>query len=181
MDRLKIVRGNDFYLRIPVNRILYSSSEQKDAVPTALSMPLDECTNLRVCLLCECGRSVEIVYELPDSAPGEIVAKVPGMLKCGWYGMEISGELLGRQFRSYERKVFKIVENNGSSYVSPSVYNGESSYLIDIMWVLYACPNYPLFYIDLSDMTLRQRGTVENGEMYMDADGNLCFREIKDK
>lgn len=174
MDGLKIVRGNDFYLRIPVYRA--SPELSGSGVYTAQNMALDECSNLSVSLLCGCGKTVSLSFSLCEGESGVIVTRVPGNLQCGWYGIEICGVLCGHRFRSYERKVFKIVENNGSSYVSASTYGGERSYQVDMMWVLYSCPSYPHVYLNLSDMTLRQRGTVENGRMYIDDSGNLCLK-----
>ncbi len=177
MENLRIVRGNDFYLMIPVRRIIFTTDEYSNDVPLQERMYLSECSVLEAHLIGEDERPTPLPFTVSQDDDSQLVVKVLGAnLSVGWYGIEIVGTFQGRRFRSYERKVFKVVENNAKGYASGSMYAGESSYQIDTMWMLYACPHYPHFRLNVDDMTLVQEGTVENGEMYLDDNGKLCMR-----
>jgi len=148
MNRLKIVRGNDFSLTIPVRSIVFDKEGSK-VIPTANAVPLDDCTLLKVNLVDELGAITPITsYSMPyDGTDGSLIVHISADLDCGWYGLEITYTLEGRRYRSYERKVFKIVENNGKSYVSGEQFEGEMSYQIDTMWTLYGYTS-PTFVLD---------------------------------
>ena len=178
MESLKIVRGNDFYLMVPVRRIIFTTDEYGDEVKLGERMHLGESSTLNVCLISgDEERGVSLPYVVSEDDDSKLIVKVfGGKLQEGWYGLEVSGTYEGRRFRSFERKVFEVVENNGKSFASGSMYAGETSYQTDTMWMLYACPNYAHLYIDLKTMKLVQRGVVENGELYLDDNGKLCMR-----
>ena len=177
METLRIVRGNDFYLVAPIRRIVFTTDEYGNDVPLQERMYLNECSVLEVHLIGEDERKQPLPFTVSQDDESQLVVKVlGGNLVCGWYGLEVVGTFQGRRFRSYERKVFKAVENNGKSFASGSMYAGESSYQIDTMWMLYACPQYAHLHLDLTNMTLVQEGTVENGEMFLDENGKLCMR-----
>lgn len=179
MRDLRIVRGNDFPLVAPVRSIVYVRDEYGNVEKSAKDVPLDRCTVLRVSIsdVCDDFRAVPFVVHGSD-----LVVNIPGSLECGWYGIEVVYTLDGRNYRSYERKVFKIVENNGKSFVGGDRYieqsdGGEPSYQVETMWTLNAQGGYPMMLaIDPETMTLNQYGVFEDGEMYIDEDGELCMR-----
>ncbi len=177
MENLRIVRGNDFYLTVPIRRIFLTTDEYSNDVVLQERMYLNECSVLGVRLIGEDERGQSLPFVVSPDDESQLIVKVLGCnLECGWYGLEVTGTMGGRRFRSYERKVFKTVENNGRSFVSGSMFAGEASYQVETMWTLYSCPSYPHFRLDLTNMTLIQEGTVENGEMYLDENGKLCMR-----
>ena len=203
MEDLRIVRGNDFYLRVPVERVVFKDVQDSQSIPPDRTkgyegMPLSYCSILGVNLIGDdLDKPVRLQFTInengaPSSATehsdteehiiehdppqSEVVVKVKGNLECGWYGLEVVGTYDGRDFRSYERKVFKIVENNGKSNVGNGEwYDNEPSYQIDTMYTLYAQASYPLFALDTETMCLYQYGVVENGEMGLDEYGNLIM------
>lgn len=178
-ETLRVVRGNDFYLMIPLRRIFFTTDEYSQEVKLKERMYLNECSLLSVNLIGDDQEPMALQHVVSEDDESQLVVKVlGGKLTCGWYGIEVEGTYQGRRFRSYERKVFKIVENNGKGYASGSMYAGEDSYQIDTMWVLYACPSYAHLYLNLEDMTLRQVGTVENGTLYLDDNGRLCMHVV---
>lgn len=177
MENLKIVRGNDFYLMVPVRRIVFANDEYGDKVRLEERVELNDCSVLAVCLIDENEHRLPLSFTVTDGDDSELTVKVRGReILCGWYGLEVKGMLGGRHWRSYERKVFKIVENNGKSYVDGDMYAGERSYQVDTMWMLYAAPSYPHLFLDPEKMTLNMVGTIENGETYLDENGKLCLR-----
>lgn len=175
-EALKIVQGNDFYLTIPVRRILFGNDEYGDETIMHERMFLNECSVLSVCLIGDDTERVQLKYTISEDDDSLIIAKVPGdKISCGWYGIEVKGTYMGRRFRSYEKRSFKIVENNAKGYATGKMCSGEGSYQVDTMWMLYACPSYAHLYINLEDMTLRQKGTVEGGKLYLNDNGRLCM------
>lgn len=176
LRKLRIVGGNDFYLMVPVRRIVFRSDEYGRRLPVGERMDLPECSVLGVNLIDECERKTKLPFTIKEGDDSELIVKFKGCrLDYGWYGIEVVGTYDGRRFRSYERNVFKIVENNGKSFVCGEQYAGEASYQIDTMWTLYAQESYPFFELDPVSMKLYQHGVVENGEMYLDEDGKLCM------
>ena len=175
---LRIVRGNDFYLMVPVRRVVFTKDEHNEEVKLAERMYLKECSVLSVRMIgCDQENGIDLPFTVSEDDDSKLVVKIFGTkLHEGWYGLEVTGTYQGRRFRSYERKVFKVVENNSKGFATGSMYAGESSYQIDTMWVLYACPNYAHLYIDMKSMKLMQKGVVENGELYLDDNGKLCMR-----
>ena len=174
MESLKIPRGNDFYLMAPVRKIVFSEDGSGRKLKTGVRINMVDFTSLSVRLHESddvCGMPLHFTISEDDES--KLIIKVPGkMLREGWYGIDIIGVFEGRNVRSSENKTFKIVERNSNSSVSGMMYEGDKSYPIDTMWMLYACPRYPHLYIDLETMKLKQKGTVENGRMYM-RDGKL--------
>ena len=135
---LKIVRGNDFYLNVPVREISYVKDATGKRVRVTDKIDLDDIMALMVTLVSSDGvfrKTIPFAVSRMDSST--LVVKVcSGILLEGWYGLEIIGINKGNKIRSYERKVFKIVGSNGQGEISPDVYEGEASYQIDTMYCI---------------------------------------------
>lgn len=180
MEGLRIVRGNDFHLEVPVRKIVFTTDESGDPVRVEQRIELSDCSVIQVSLVDANECKIPLAFAVTEEDDSKLLVKVDAKYQhCGWCGLEVLGTLNGRRWRSYERKVFKIVENNGKSYVDGALYKGERSYQVDTMWVLYANTTYPNLHLDLDHMTLNQVGTVENGETYIDDSGHLCLRVTK--
>ncbi len=177
MKDLKIVRGNDFCLIVPIRRILFGPvNEYGERVPVSTRIDLNDCSILSVNIVNEFEEKQPIAFSVTHGDESSLIVKIKGDRICeGWYGVEVRFTYDGRRSRSYERRVFKIVENNGKSFVDGSMYAGEMSYQVDTMWTLYAHESYPFFELDTRTMELVQHGTVENGNMYIDENGKLCM------
>ena len=133
--RLRLVRGNDSYLAVPVRNIVFVRDAEGRISKSELSVALSDCSALDVNIVCECGLSKAASFTVSDSS---LIVKVAAEmdLPCGWYGLEVKYKLAGRQYRSFERDMFKIVENNGKGFVSGEQYAGEQSYQVDTMYTL---------------------------------------------
>ena len=134
-NRLRLVRGNDSYLEVPIRNIVFVRDSEGRISKSELSVALSDCSVLDVNIVCECGLSKAASYTISGSC---LIVKVAADmdLPIGWYGLEVKYKLSGRQYRSYERDVFKIVENNGKSFVSGEQWAGEQSYQVDTMYTL---------------------------------------------
>lgn len=172
---LAIVRGNDFSLTVPVRSIVFAPNDYGGISRGYLDVALDQCEILNVRTVCECEMKRDVPFAVVGS---DLKIKIAAEYPCGWYGIEVTFTIAGQRFRSYERKVFKIVENNGKSYVSGEQYEGELSYQVDIMWTLYALESTPALVLNIDTMNLEMYGTVASGEMFIDENGKLCLRSI---
>lgn len=102
----KIVRGNDFTLRIPVKKIV--NGEQ-------VSFPLSDCTDIAVHVVSKYKRTA-LPYTIDKESNDVLLADVDGTtLSLGTYALEVTGVLEGANWRSYEYEQFAIVDNNASS------------------------------------------------------------------
>lgn len=89
----KIVRGNDFTLRIPVKKIV--NGEQ-------VSFPLTDCTDIAVHVVSQYKRTA-LPYTIDKESNDVLLADVDGTtLSLGTYALEVTGVLEGANWRSYE-------------------------------------------------------------------------------
>lgn len=109
----KIVRGNDFTLRIPVKKIV--NGEQ-------VAFPLPACTDIVVNIVNQ-YRRVALSYTIDTAEDNIINARVEGdAVSVGTYALEVRGKIFGNDWRSKEYEQFAIVDNNASGDTS---FNGE--------------------------------------------------------
>ena len=102
----KIVRGNDFTLRIPVKKIV--NGEQ-------VSFPLTDCTDIAVHVVSKYKRTA-LPYTIDKESNDVLLADVDGTtLSLGTYALEVTGRWKGANWRSFEYEQFAIVDNNASS------------------------------------------------------------------
>ena len=101
----KIVRGNDFTLRIPVCKIV--NGEQ-------VAFPLPACTDIVVNIVNQ-YRRVALSYTIDTAEDNIINARVEGdAVSVGTYALEVRGKIFGNDWRSKEYEQFAIVDNNAS-------------------------------------------------------------------
>lgn len=109
----KIVRGNDFTLRIPVCKIV--NGEQ-------VAFPLPACTDIVVNIVNQ-YRRVNLAYSIDTAEDNIINARVEGdAVSVGTYALEVRGKIFGNDWRSNEYEQFAIVDNNASG---DTAFNGE--------------------------------------------------------
>lgn len=109
----KIVRGNDFTLRIPVKKIV--NGEQ-------VAFPLPACTDIVVNIVNQ-YRRVALSYTIDTAEDNIINARVEGdAVSVGTYALEVRGKIFGNDWRSKEYEQFQIVDNNASG---DTAFNGE--------------------------------------------------------
>lgn len=109
----KIVRGNDFTLRIPVCKIV--NGEQ-------VAFPLPACTDIVVSIVNQ-YRRVALSYTIDTAEDNIINARVEGdAVSVGTYALEVRGKIFGNDWRSKEYEQFAIVDNNASG---DTAFNGE--------------------------------------------------------
>ena len=109
----KIVRGNDFTLRIPICKIV--NGEQ-------VAFPLPACTDIVVNIVNQ-YRRVALSYAIDTTEDNILNARVEGdAVSVGTYALEVRGKIFGNDWRSKEYEQFAIVDNNASG---DTAFNGE--------------------------------------------------------
>lgn len=109
----KIVRGNDFTLRIPVKKIV--NGEQ-------VAFPLPACTDIVVNIVNQ-YRRVALSYTIDTAEDNILNARIEGdAVSVGTYAIEVRGKIFGNDWRSKEYEQFAIVDNNASGNTA---FNGE--------------------------------------------------------
>ena len=102
----KIVKGNDFTLKIPVMKIVNGEK---------VAFPLPACTDMAV-RVCSPYRRYELEYSIDAAEDNIILAKVEGdTLSLGTYAVEVRGKIYGNDWRSNEYPQFRIVNENADA------------------------------------------------------------------
>lgn len=102
----RIVRGNDFTMRIPVVKIVEGEK---------VAFPLPGCTDIMV-RLCSAYRRLELAYTVDAKEDNVIVARVEGdRIPLGTYALEVRGKIFGNDWRSNEYEQVAIVDRNADA------------------------------------------------------------------
>lgn len=127
----KIVRGNDFVLQIPVERVSGGAH---------VAFPLGACESVSVSLVNSYKRYT-LAWRLSDDAAGNVLlATVEGdKMPCGVYALEVKGKAFGADWRSNEYEQIQLVENNASADTEfGTTDEGENSVEMDTALVVMA-------------------------------------------
>lgn len=102
----KIVKGNDFTLRIPVMKMVGG---------TAQAFPLPACTDV-VVQVCNQFRRIPLAFTIDVKEDNVILARVEGdKMSLGTYAIEVKGKIFGNDWRSNEYPQFSIVAKNADA------------------------------------------------------------------
>lgn len=126
----KIVRGNDFMLRVPVRRIVSGEKER---------FPLPACEEIEVNLVNAFRRrKMEYTIGVEDDSLLEVSVHSSEMA-LGAYALEVKGKLFGCSWRSNEYEQLQLVDNNASGDTEFSETDeGEDSVEMDTAIVVLA-------------------------------------------
>lgn len=123
----KIVRGNDFTLRIPVMKIVNGEK---------VAFPLPGCTDIKVNIVNQ-YRRIALSYTIDVSEDNVLLARVEGdKVAVGTYALEVKGKIFGNDWRSNEYEQFQIVDNNASGDTVFEPQEGEDSVEMDTAVVI---------------------------------------------
>ena len=102
----KIVKGNDFTLRIPVMKMVDGQAQ---------AFPLPACTDV-VVQVCNQFRRIPLAFEIDVKEDNVLLARVEGdKMSLGTYAIEVKGKIFGNDWRSNEYPQFSIVAKNADS------------------------------------------------------------------
>ena len=102
----KIVKGNDFTLKIPVMKIVEGQAQ---------AFPLPACTDV-VVQVCNQFRRIPLAFTIDVKEDNVLIARVEGdKMSLGTYAIEVKGKIFGNDWRSNEYPQFSIVAKNADS------------------------------------------------------------------
>ena len=102
----KIVKGNDFTLRIPVAKMVEGQPQ---------AFPLPACTDV-VIQVCNQFKRIPLAFEIDVKEDNVLLARVEGdKVSLGTYAIEVKGKIFGNDWRSKEYPQFTIVSNNADA------------------------------------------------------------------
>lgn len=102
----KIVKGNDFTLRIPVMKMVEGTTQ---------AFPLPACTDV-VVQVCNQFRRIPLAFSIDVKEDNVLLARVEGdKMSLGTYAIEVKGKIFGNDWRSNEYPQFSIVAKNADA------------------------------------------------------------------
>lgn len=102
----KIVKGNDFTLKIPVMKMVEGRPQ---------AFPLPACTDI-VVQVCNQFKRIPLAFEIDVKEDNVLLARVEGdQMSLGTYAIEVKGKIFGNDWRSNEYPQFSIVANNADA------------------------------------------------------------------
>lgn len=102
----KIVKGNDFTLKIPVMKMVEGQAK---------AFPLPACTDV-VVQVCNQFKRIPLAFDIDIKEDNVLLARVEGdQMSLGTYAIEVKGKIFGNDWRSNEYPQFSIVANNADA------------------------------------------------------------------
>lgn len=118
----KIVRGNDFTLRVPVRKIVGGEAEK---------FPLPACEEVEVNLV-NAFRRRRMAHTIGVEDDSLLEVRVQSSeMALGAYALEVRGKLFGCSWRSNEYEQIMLVDNNASGDTAFEPQEGEDSVEMD--------------------------------------------------
>lgn len=118
----KIVRGNDFTLRVPVRKIVGGEAEK---------FPLPACEEVEVNLV-NAFRRRRMAHTIGVEDDSLLEVRVQSSeMALGAYALEVKGKLFGCSWRSNEYEQIQLVDNNASGDTVFEPQEGEDSVEMD--------------------------------------------------
>ena len=146
----KIVKGNDFTLRIPVMKMVEGQLK---------AFPMPACTDV-VVQVCNQFKRIPLAFEIDVKEDNVLLAKVEGdQMSIGTYAIEVKGKIFGNDWRSNEYPQFAIVANNADADTEfGETDEGDNSVEMDTAMVILP-PS-----VELSDLIDKANEAVKTSE-----------------
>lgn len=146
----KIVKGNDFTLRIPVAKMVEGQAH---------AFPLPACTDV-VVQVCNQFRRIPLAFEIDVKEDNVLLARVEGdKMSLGTYAIEVKGKIFGNDWRSNEYPQFAIVANNADADTEfGETDEGDNSVEMDTAMVILP-PS-----VELSDLIDKANEVLKNNK-----------------
>nr|DAG58865.1 MAG TPA: collagen adhesion protein [Caudoviricetes sp.] len=146
----KIVKGNDFTLRIPVMKMVEGQAK---------AFPLPACTDI-VVQVCNQFKRIPLAFEVDVKEDNVLLARVEGdKMSLGTYAIEVKGKIFGNDWRSNEYPQFAIVANNADADTEfGETDEGDNSVEMDTAMVILP-PS-----VELSDLISKANEALKNNK-----------------
>lgn len=146
----KIVKGNDFTLKIPVMKMVEGQPQ---------AFPLPACTDV-VVQVCNQFRRIPLAFTIDVKEDNVLLARVEGdNMSLGTYAIEVKGKIFGNDWRSNEYPQFAIVSKNADADTEfCETDDGDNSVEMDTAMVILP-PS-----VDLSDLIDKTNEALKNNK-----------------
>ena len=146
----KIVKGNDFTLRIPVMKMVEGQAQ---------AFPLPACTDV-VVQVCNQFRRIPLAFTIDVKEDNVLLARVEGdRMGIGTYSIEVKGKIFGNDWRSNEYPQFAIVSKNADADTEfGETDDGDNSVEMDTAMVILP-PT-----VELSDLIDKTNEALKNNK-----------------
>lgn len=146
----KIVKGNDFTLRIPVMKMVEGKAK---------AFPLPACTDV-VVQVCNQFKRIPLAFTIDVKEDNVLLARVEGdQMSLGTYAIEVKGKIFGNDWRSNEYPQFSIVANNADADTEfGTTDEGDNSVEMDTAMVILP-PS-----VELSDLIDKANEVLKNNK-----------------
>ena len=146
----KIVKGNDFTLKIPVMKMVEGQAK---------AFPLPACTDV-VVQVCNQFKRIPLAFEIDVKEDNVLLARVDGdKMSLGTYAIEVKGKIFGNDWRSNEYPQFAIVSNNADADTEfGETDEGDNSVEMDTAMVILP-PT-----VELSDLISKANEAMKNNK-----------------
>ena len=146
----KIVKGNDFTLRIPVMKMVEGQPQ---------AFPLPACTDV-VVQVCNQFRRIPLAFTIDVKEDNVLLARVEGdRMGIGTYAIEVKGKIFGNDWRSNEYPQFSIVSKNADADTEfGETDDGDNSVEMDTAMVILP-PS-----VELSDLIDKTNEALKNNK-----------------
>lgn len=146
----KIVKGNDFTLKIPVMKMVEGQAK---------AFPLPACTDV-VVQVCNQFKRISLAFEIDVKEDNVLLARVEGdKMSLGTYAIEVKGKIFGNDWRSNEYPQFAIVANNADADTEfGTTDDGDNSVEMDTAMVILP-PT-----VELSDLIDKANEVLKNNK-----------------
>lgn len=146
----KIVKGNDFTLKIPVMKMVEGQAK---------AFPLPACTDV-VVQVCNQFKRISLAFEIDVKEDNVLLARVEGdKMSLGTYAIEVKGKIFGNDWRSNEYPQFAIVANNADADTEfGTTDDGDNSVEMDTAMVILP-PT-----VELSDLISKANEALKNNK-----------------
>ena len=146
----KIVKGNDFTLKIPVMKMVDGQAQ---------AFPLPACTDV-VVQVCNQFRRIPLAFTIDVKEDNVLLARVEGdRMGIGTYAIEVKGKIFGNDWRSNEYPQFAIVSKNADADTEfGETDDGDNSVEMDTAMVILP-PS-----VELSDLIDKTNEALKNNK-----------------
>lgn len=146
----KIVKGNDFTLKIPVMKMVEGQPQ---------AFPLPACTDV-VVQVCNQFKRIPLAFEIDVKEDNVLIARVEGdKMSLGTYAIEVKGKIFGNDWRSNEYPQFSIVAKNADADTEfGETDEGDNSVEMDTAMVILP-PT-----VELSDLINKANDALKNNK-----------------
>lgn len=149
MNTFKIIKGNSFVLHIALQKIYVSKDTQ---MPKGYD--ISRINGLSVSLVSMFGSETPLdINDHVTTTDNDIQVSFPSNMDEGIYGITIKGRYSNQDFCCTEEKLFRIVQNNGRSYIPLGVVEGEIGGMFKTQyWIELGKPEINVEFLASPDM-----------------------------